>query len=104
MGGMSFISRYIAYIKDNPEGYWFKRKVWGWGWVPARWAGWLVIIVWVAILGLGEVWFINRAEHVTLTTPNIIAFIVFVILMVAVLIWVCYKKGEKPKWSWGFKD
>jgi hypothetical protein len=28
---MNFLSRYIRYLKDNPEQYWFKRKAYGWG-------------------------------------------------------------------------
>jgi hypothetical protein len=31
--------KYIEYLKDNPQGYWFKRKVWGWGWTPVTWQG-----------------------------------------------------------------
>jgi len=25
---MNYKDRYIAYLKDNPEGFWFKRKIW----------------------------------------------------------------------------
>ncbi len=26
------IKKYLNYIKDNPEHYWFKAKIYGWGW------------------------------------------------------------------------
>jgi len=39
------IKEYIAYLKDNPQGYWFKAKLYGWGWDPAIWQGWLVLLV-----------------------------------------------------------
>ena len=45
-----FVKQYLEYVRDNPQGYWFKAKIYGWGWVPARWQGWLVIAVYVAAL------------------------------------------------------
>ena len=30
------IKEYIAYLKDNPQGYWFKARLYGWGWVPVN--------------------------------------------------------------------
>ncbi len=38
---------YLDYIRDNPHGYWFKRKPFGWGWTPVKWQGWLVILVYI---------------------------------------------------------
>ena len=37
------IKEYIAYLKDNLKRYWFKSKLYGWGWVPVKWQGWLVV-------------------------------------------------------------
>ena len=31
---------------------WFKAKKYGYGWYPATWQGWLVILVYLTILGL----------------------------------------------------
>jgi hypothetical protein len=28
------IEEYKKYLKDNPEVYWFKAKLYGWGWFP----------------------------------------------------------------------
>ena len=28
---------YLDYIRDNPKGYWFKRKPFGYGWTPVKW-------------------------------------------------------------------
>ena len=47
---MRFIEPYINYIKDNPEGYWFKRKLYGWGWTPATWQGWLSTFVFIGLV------------------------------------------------------
>lgn len=80
---------YLAYIRDNPNGYWFKRKIYGWGWTPANKKGWAVIGIYTALAVL---------LAVTQTTNM---FVVPFILLTVLLIVVCYKTGEKPKWMWG---
>jgi hypothetical protein len=85
---------YIKYIKNNPEGYWFRRKLYGWGWVPAKWQGWVVLLVWVMLFTFSMI-MIKENDH------EIGKNFAMMILLTIILIWVCYKKGEKPKWSWG---
>ena len=47
------IKEYIKYLKDNPQEYWFKAKLYGWGWTPVKWQGWCVIFLYIVlILGL----------------------------------------------------
>lgn len=95
---MSFIKDYVEYLRDNPEGYWFKRKAFGWGWTPVTWQGWLVILVYIAII-LALVFSLSNSstgEEVALI------FLLPFIILTALLICICYKKGEKPKWTWGF--
>lgn len=37
----------------KPGGYWFRKKVIGWGWgLPLRWQGWAVMAVFVAGLAI----------------------------------------------------
>jgi hypothetical protein len=93
--------KYIEYLKDNPEGYWFKRKLYGWGWTPAKWQGWAVLLVSVILilwngLSLGKV---AQPTDGTLTW-----FFVKTVIVVVALLVVCYKKGEKPGWRWGIPD
>jgi len=71
---------------------WFRRKLYGWGWFPITWEGWLVLLVWVAI-------FIDIVQK-DIQQYTIERF-VFIILMVALLLLICFLKGEKPKWQWG---
>ncbi|MBS3071907.1 hypothetical protein J4408_02870 [Candidatus Pacearchaeota archaeon] len=84
---------YIEYMKDNPKGYWFKRKLYGWGWIPVKWQGWLVVVISLAIfiasLYLGE----------TDDAPG--AVLIGFLLMIAIIFAFGYWKGEKPKWGWG---
>ena len=72
--------------------FWFPAKRYGWGWgLPNCWQGWTVTGVWVAVLIAGRL----EIAHGTG------AYILFTIVMAAILIVVCYLKGEKPRWRWG---
>ena len=87
------------YIKDNPKGYWFKKKIYGWGWFPVKWQGWFVIIIFALLM----IW-VSLGINDSSSNQEIIWFFVKLFLIVAGLIFVCYKTGEKPRWQWGLKD
>jgi len=53
---MSFIQEYTAYLKDNPNGYWFKRKLYGFGWMPATKQGWTVLALYVLFVAGLALW------------------------------------------------
>jgi len=94
---MNFLQRYIAYIKDNPQGYWFKRKLYGWGWTPAKWQGWVILLIYsVVVLYLA----FTIDDNSTGREIALTFFLPFAIATV-VLISICYAKGERPKWQWG---
>jgi hypothetical protein len=91
------IKEYIEYLKDNPDHLWFKRKLYGWGWTPATWQGWVVLLGYIGLVFLfsltvdesspvNEVWF-------TFLLP--ITFLTFTLIL------ICYRTGEKPRWQWG---
>jgi hypothetical protein len=101
---MSIIQKYRDYLNDNPEGYWFKRKIWGWGWTPARWQGWAVIAVFVAYLVWAEIPFINATKQGALSNDELGMFIARIVIAIVVLIYICYRKGEKPRWMGGFSE
>lgn len=81
------IKYYIDYLKDNPNNLWFKRKIYGWGWTPAKWQGWLTIVLYISII----IFAVSKREPVSILVATIL------------LIYICYKKGEKPRWQWGVK-
>lgn len=95
---MNIFQKYIAYLKDNPEGYWFKRKLFGWGWTPVKWQGWLIILIYIA----GLLFFAFTIDDQSTNREILFTFILPLILLTVTLIRICYKKGEKPKWMWGF--
>lgn len=77
---------------------WFKRKKYGWGWYPATWQGWLCIAVYVL-----TVLFVNRIfEQGSYEKNQNLKFYLFTVFLATMtLIFISYKKGEKPKWQWG---
>lgn len=98
---MNLFKKYNEYLKDNPNGYWFKRKLYGWGWTPVKWQGWLVIAMFVFLVLLSR---LDIKFDSSTTNSEISWFLFKVVLLVIILIFVCYKKGEKPRWQWGLKD
>lgn len=91
------ISEYLDYLKDNPEHLWFKRKIYGWGWTPATWQGWLVILIWLILV----LFFAFTLDENSPPREIVFTFILPITLLTITLIRVCYKFGEKPKWQWG---
>ena len=88
--------KFIDYYKDNPQGYWFKRKLYGWGWTPVKWQGWLVILLFVGWILCTILWL--RNNH----SPNrLLILFASVIVAVILMIVIAHVKGEKPKWQWG---
>ena len=86
----------MEYLKDNPEGYWFKRKLYGWGWTPATWQGWLIILAFIV--------FIIKISFLLPENPsgtNLFYYFAEILLAVGLVIYICYRKGEKPRWQWG---
>lgn len=92
---LSWLNHYREYLKNNPNGFWFRRKVYGWGWTPATWQGWLVTLVY---LGVVIFWATLNSDKPTLD------FWVIFFCLTAIFVFIAYKKGEKPKWQWGIKD
>ena len=92
------IKEYIAYLRNNPEGYWFKAKLYGWGWTPATWQGWLVLAVFGALLFLN---FLRLDATSHSASDTVRPFFIQTVLLVILLLGICYAKGEKPRWQWG---
>jgi uncharacterized membrane protein YhaH (DUF805 family) len=74
--------------------YWFAAKRYGWGWgFPITWQGWLVFAAFFALVAVGIALFPPRQA--------IAAFLLYIVVLSAVLIGICWLKGEPPRWRWG---
>jgi hypothetical protein len=71
--------------------YWFPAKRYGWGWgLPTSWQGWLVLFAFLALVATGT----------RLFPPGkrLVAYLVYVVVLCALLIGICWLKGEPPRW------
>jgi len=98
---MNLFQKQIEYLKDNPQGYWFKRKLYGWGWTPVKWQGWVVIFVYVALILVLVISRENDIQGNDMSGINFLMFALPIIALTGIMIGICYKKGEKPRWQWG---
>jgi hypothetical protein len=71
--------------------FWFKAKCYGWGWYPSSWEGFLVLLVWFILFVLS----LKLMDHEWLKN------MIVIFIITGIMIWICYKKGEKPGWRWG---
>ena len=77
--------------------YWFPAKRYGWGWgFPATWQGWVLIALYVALIGAGAV-VISPPSR-----PGV--FVGYLTVLSVLLVAVCWAKGEPPRWRWGNRD
>lgn len=82
---------------EQNKDIWFKRKLYGWGWVPVTWQGWLVTLGYIILV-------MAFALTVDENSPSSeISFMLFlpILFLTILFIRLCYKKGEKPRWQWG---
>ncbi|MFT7558008.1 MAG: hypothetical protein ACI83D_000688 [Planctomycetota bacterium] len=91
------MKEYIKYLNNNPKGYWFKRKIYGWGWTPAKWQGWLVTFIYIGII----LFFALTIDEYSPRNEIIYTFILPFVLLTIIFIKIISLKGEKPKWMWG---
>jgi hypothetical protein len=82
---------------DQKRIFWFRAKEYGWGWYPATWEGWLVLLVFIAL------WILNYLRLAPLDSMEkmLYEYLPQTFVLVAVLIFVAYRTGEKPRWRWG---
>ncbi|MCA9485524.1 MAG: hypothetical protein KC506_01630 [Nanoarchaeota archaeon] len=92
------IKTYSEYLKDNPKGYWFKRKLYGWGWIPAKWQGWVVVLAFIVVLLFNGFYLTWNGEP---SGTDLTLFFGVLVVSIVLLIWICFAKGETPRWSWG---
>lgn len=76
-----------------PPKLWFPAKRYGWGWgFPTAWQGWVVFATFFVLLVLGGL--------VVLPNFGPALFVIYAAALCALLVGVCWVKGERPRWRW----
>ena len=89
-------------MAETDKRYWFRAKKYGWGWgIPQTWQGWTVLIVYAAAVSLLAAMTLGDNKE---TAADILLFVIGMTIPTISLIYICYKKGEQPRWRWGGKD
>jgi hypothetical protein len=82
---------------QSEQKYWFPAKRYGWGWgFPNTWQGVLVFVAYAGLLAGGMHWLVRSHENGV--------FMLYAVLMTALLMLVCWLKGEPPRWRSGGQD
>jgi len=85
---------------NTSQRFWFKRKYYGFGWYPATWEAWAILILYIILVSLNAF----RIDAEGLTASDVMwSIFPATIIMTVVLIIVCYQTGESPIWQWGGK-
>ncbi len=81
-------------MRSEPK-FWFPVKRYGWGWgPPVRWQGWVVLVVYLALVGGGIYYFDPKRTA--------LGFFAYMLALTAVFVAIVALKGEKPaRWRWG---
>ena len=79
--------------------YWFKRRRYGYGWVPVTWQGWLVLAGYLVLVVAMAFAFLDAPEEVQGRELGL--FLLFVAIASFGLIRLCLVKGPRPRWRWG---
>jgi hypothetical protein len=76
---------------------WFRAKMFGWGWYPVSWEGWVIIALYAFAVIKGT-WSMPSQHS---GSDALFTLAVTVVPPTICLLIICYLKGEKPRWRWG---
>lgn len=79
---------------------WFKAKTYGYGWYPASWQGWAIIITYISLV-IQFFQLIDKNSHSV--SDTLIGMVIPFVLLTILLLFIAYGTGEKPRWRWGNK-
>lgn len=81
--------------------YWFKANKSGYGWHPANWKGWVILLLYIFFL-LQSFFQIDISSHSV--SDTLINFFPRFLIFTAILSVVTYLKGESITWGAKGKD
>ncbi len=77
---------------------WFKRRRYGYGWVPVTWQGFVAVFIYVGLIIAAA--FLMEED---MSAGEAVAYLTFVVIATLLLLVVGLYYGPKPKWRWGKK-
>jgi uncharacterized membrane protein YhaH (DUF805 family) len=83
----------------DKKDYWFKRRRFGFGWIPVTKQGWGIVLLFL-VLVIGPSFLLSdipQGEY----RKEVGFYLGYVFIVASVLIYITAKKGPKPKWRWG---
>ncbi|HYN99355.1 MAG TPA: hypothetical protein VEU28_06740 [Actinomycetota bacterium] len=86
---------------DKSTKYWFKRRRYGYGFIPVTWQGWAVVAGYVVIVLALIPAFLDAPEEVAAREAGF--FGIFMAAATVGLILISVSKGPRPRWRWGRK-
>ena len=86
---------------DRKGSYWFKRRRYGWGWIPVTWQGWLVVAGYLVLVVALAPAFLDAPQADQARELGF--FLLFVAMATGGLIQISLLKGPRPRWRWGRK-
>lgn len=81
--------------------YWFNANKNGYGWHPANWKGWVILLLYLAFLIQS---FIQIGEYSHSVRDTLIGFFPRFLIFTAILTVITYLKGESITWGAKGKD
>jgi hypothetical protein len=99
-------------MKKRVQPIWFKAKHYGWGWYPVTWQGWGITLLFVCgylFLFMVFLGWLGAATKLHAINYREISLSVFeylgsMAMLSYLLIRVCSRYGEAPRWRWGGDD
>lgn len=82
--------------------YWFKRRRYGYGWIPVTWQGWLTLILFIVVVVLAAFQLPPKPNKPT--AGQMVQFFATLLVALIVFMIIAYTKGPVPRWRWGKKD
>lgn len=86
----------------SAEKLWFKRRRYGYGWMPVAWQGWLSVLVFFGVIIGGMVVLVDAPRNEI--SYQLVTYAVLVSVAIAALVLISLKRGPKPKWRAGKSD
>lgn len=88
----------MADVNAPQKKLWFKAKKYGYGWYPVSWQGWVITLIYTAII-------VFTATHINARAHSVSDFLInfgfIFIIATIVFIAICRHKGEVAHWHWG---